>query len=101
MVGIDHDEVVLKAIKDGFVDGTMLQNPYGQGYIGSFAADRLRSGCTVKADAPFKSNALTNHFIDSGTVFVNAKDVDNYVVAMQGITKTLMADFEKTYLTCK
>ena len=32
MVGIDHDEVVLKAIKDGFVDGTMLQNPYGQGY---------------------------------------------------------------------
>src|SRR5580700_3336584 len=33
MVGIDHDEVVLKAIKDGFVNGTMLQNPYGQGYI--------------------------------------------------------------------
>jgi len=31
MVGIDHDEVVLKAIKDGFVHGTMLQNPYGQG----------------------------------------------------------------------
>ena len=33
MVGIDHDEVVIKAIKDGFVNGTMLQNPYGQGYI--------------------------------------------------------------------
>ena len=32
MVGIDHDEVVLKAIKDGYVHGTMLQNPYGQGY---------------------------------------------------------------------
>ena len=40
MVGIDHDEVVLKAIKDGYVDGTMLQNPYGQGYIGSYALDR-------------------------------------------------------------
>ena len=39
MVGIDHDEVVLKAIKDGFVNGTMLQNPYGQGYIGSYALD--------------------------------------------------------------
>src|ERR1700723_839927 len=37
MVGIDHDEVVLKAIKDGYVDGTMLQNPYGQGFIGSHA----------------------------------------------------------------
>ena len=96
MVGIDHDEVVLKAIKDGFVNGTMLQNPYGQGYIGSFAADKLRTGCTVKADAPFKSNALTNKFIDSGTVFVDADQVDNYVSAMEGITKDLMADFEKT-----
>src|SRR5258708_39669430 len=75
MVGIDHDEVVLKAIKDGYVAGTMLQNPYGQGYIGAFAADKLRNGCTVKADAPWKSNALTSRFIDSGTVFVGADGV--------------------------
>ncbi len=101
MVGIDHDPVVLKAIKDGFVAGTMLQNPYGQGYIGAFAADKLRTGCTVKADAPFKSNALTSKFIDSGTVFVDASGVDNYVAAMQGITKTLFGSFEKTYLDCK
>ncbi|MBN9018150.1 MAG: sugar ABC transporter substrate-binding protein [Rhizobiales bacterium] len=100
MVGIDHDEVVLKAIKDGYVDGTMLQNPYGQGYIGSFAADKLRTGCKVKADAPFKSNALTTKFIDSGTVFVDAAQVDTYVTAMQGITKDLFATFEKTYLDC-
>ena len=101
MVGIDHDPVVLKAIKDGFVAGTMLQNPYGQGYIGAFAADKLRTGCTVKADAPWKSNALTSKFIDSGTVFVDASGVDNYVAAMQGITKTLFGTFEKTYLDCK
>jgi len=101
MVGIDHDEAVLKAIKDGFVTGTMLQNPYGQGYIGAFAADRLRNGCTVKADAPWKANVLTNKFIDSGTVFVDTSGVDDYVAAMQGITKTLFNTFEKTYLTCK
>ncbi|MDQ0394185.1 sugar ABC transporter substrate-binding protein [Labrys monachus] len=101
MVAIDHDQVVLQAIKDGFVTGTMLQNPYGQGYIGSFAADKLRNGCTVKADAPFKTNALTNKFIDSGTVFVDASGVDNYISYMQGITKTLLADFQKTYLVCK
>jgi ribose transport system substrate-binding protein len=100
MVGIDHDEVVLKAIKDGFVAGTMLQNPYGQGYIGTYALDKLRSGCTVKADAPFKSNALTSKFIDSGTVYVAADAVDTYVEAMQGITKTLFDGFEKTYLDC-
>tara|TARA_R110002124_G_scaffold96384_1_gene241152 strand:- start:3444 stop:4457 length:1014 start_codon:yes stop_codon:yes gene_type:complete len=100
MVGIDHDEVVLKAIKDGFVHGTMLQNPYGQGYIGSYAADKLRTGCTVKADAPFKSNALTDKFIDSGTVFAGVNDVDNYVGSMQAITKTLFDGFESTYLDC-
>ena len=100
MVGIDHDEVVLQAIKDGFVDGTMLQNPYGQGYIGTFAIDRLRSGCTVKTDAPFASTALTDRFIDSGTSFVDASGVDNYVGAMQAVTKSLMADFEAKYLTC-
>jgi ribose transport system substrate-binding protein len=100
MVGIDHDEVVLKAIKDGFVNGTMLQNPYGQGYIGSYALDRIRHGCKVKADAPFKSIALTNRFIDSGTVYADKDAVDNYVGSMQAITKTIFASFEKTYMNC-
>jgi ribose transport system substrate-binding protein len=100
MVGIDHDEVVLKAIKDGYVNGTMLQNPYGQGYIGSYALDRLRHGCKVKADAPFKTIALTNRFIDSGTVYADKDAVDNYVGAMQTITKKIFADFASTYLTC-
>jgi ribose transport system substrate-binding protein len=101
MVGIDHDEVVIKAVKDGFVHGTMLQNPYGQGYVGSYVADKLRNGCTVKANAPFKSNALTNRFIDSGTVFAGKDAVDNYVASMQSITKDIMKTFEATYLACK
>jgi ribose transport system substrate-binding protein len=100
MVGIDHDEVVLKAIKDGYVNGTMLQNPYGQGYIGSYALDRIRHGCKVKADAPFKTIALTNRFIDSGTVYADKDAVDNYVGSMQAITKKIFADFASTYLTC-
>ena len=91
---------MLQAIKDGIIDGTMLQNPYGQGYIGTFAASKLRGGCTVKADAPFKSTALTHKFIDSGTVFVDATTVDTYIAAMQGITKDLMATFAATYLDC-
>jgi ribose transport system substrate-binding protein len=100
MVGIDHDEVVLKAIKDGFVNGTMLQNPYGQGYLGSYVLNKLRSGCKLKDDASWKSNALTKKFVDSGTVFVDASQVDTYVDAMRGITKTLLANFEKDYMTC-
>lgn len=101
MVAIDHDEVVLKAIKDGFLDGTMIQNPYGQGYVGSFAVDKLRSGCKVKENAPFKSNALTARFIDSGTAFIDAAKVDTYVDTMREGTKALLANFEATYLDCK
>jgi ribose transport system substrate-binding protein len=101
MVGIDHDEVVIKAIKDGFVNGTMLQNPYGQGYIGSYVLDKLRTGCTIKADAPWKSNALTAKFVDSGTVYVDATQADTYVDAMRGISKTLLASMDKDFLACK
>jgi ribose transport system substrate-binding protein len=100
MVAIDHDKAVLGAIKDGFLLGTMLQNPYGQGYVGAYAADKLRSGCKVKPDAPFKTNALTNRFIDSGTVFAGPQQVDSYVESMKAITKTLFTTFEQTYLVC-
>ena len=100
MVAIDHDEVVIEAVKDGFVHGTMLQNPYGQGYIGSFVAGKISDGCTVKDDAPFQSNALTDKFIDSGTVFAGIDDVDDYVGSMQDITKTLFDGFESNYLNC-
>ena len=100
MVGIDHDEVVLKAIKDGYVHGTMLQNPYGQGYIGSYALNLVRSGCKVKADAPFQKTAQTDHFIDSGTAFVDAASVDNYQDKMKAVTKEIMTDFKAKYLSC-
>jgi ribose transport system substrate-binding protein len=100
MVGIDHDEVVLTAIKAGFVHGTMLQNPYGQGYIGSYAMDKIRSGCTFKADAPWKSTAQTDQFIDSGTVFVDITDVDTYVDAMRGISLEILETFEGDFLDC-
>ena len=52
----------------------------------------------MKADAPFKTIALTNRFIDSGTVYADKDAVDNYVASMQSITKKIFADFEKTYL---
>ena len=100
MVGIDHDEVVIQAIADGFVDGTMLQNPYGQGFIGSYVLDKVAAGCTLKDDAPWKSNALTTKFVDSGTVFVDQATAPTYVNAMVGITKDLLANFEKDFMTC-
>ena len=100
MIGINDDEVVMKAIADGFVDGTMLQNPYGQGYIGSYVLDKLRSGCTLKADAPFASNALTTKFVDSGTVFVDAARAPTYVSAIVGIYADLKTNMDTNFLAC-
>jgi len=100
MVGIDHDQVVLEAIKDGYVHGTMLQNPYGQGYIGVYAADLVREGCTLKDDAPWQQTAQTDRFVDSGTAFVGAERVDDYQAAMVAVTDEIMATFKDRYLDC-
>ena len=100
MVGINDDEVVMKAIADGFVDGTMLQNPYGQGYVGSYVLDKLRSGCTLKADAPFASNALTTKFVDSGTVFVDAATAQTYLSAIVDISADLKTNMDTNFLAC-
>lgn len=100
MVAIDHDKAVLQAVKDGYLLGTMLQNPYGQGYIGAYAIDKLRNGCKVNPNAPWTKNVLTAHFIDSGTVFAGPQQVDHYVQSMQSITKTIFTNFAKTYLIC-
>lgn len=100
MIGIDHDPVVLQAIKDGYVDGTMLQNPYGQGYVGSYVMGRLAAGCKVKDDAPWAKTAQTTRFIDSGTALAGPAEVDHYLDTMRAVTKTLLADFQQKYLTC-
>ena len=79
MVGIDDDEVVLEAIKDGFVAGTMLQNPYGQGYVGAYVLRPAGGGgCTVKDDAPWIKTPQTGKFIDSGTSSSTRDNLDTY-----------------------
>jgi ribose transport system substrate-binding protein len=100
MVGIDHDQVVLDAIADGYVHGTMLQNPYGQGYIGVYAMDLVRQGCTLKDDAPWQTTAQTDRFIDSGTAFVGADEVGSYQDAMIRVTEDIMATFEDSFMDC-
>ena len=101
MVGIDDDKIVLDGIRDGFVAGTIAQNPYGQAYIGTYALDLLASGCTVKADAPWITTPQTAHFVDSGTVVISADNVGTYAEDLKALTKTMQATFKDTYLTCK
>jgi ribose transport system substrate-binding protein len=101
-IGIDDDPIVLDAIKDGFVAGTMAQNPYGQGYIGAYALDLLATGaCTVKADAPWIKTPQTAHFIDSGTMVINTANLTTYKADLKKITADIQGKFKTTYLTCK
>jgi ribose transport system substrate-binding protein len=92
MVGIDDDPIVLKAIEDGYLVGTMAQNPYGQAYVAAFALDRLRHGCAMRQDAPY--------LIDSGTFLIDAGAVDSYADELKGITEEIQSGFEAAYLSC-
>ena len=101
-VGIDDDPIVLDAIKDGFVAGTMAQNPYGQGYIGAYVLDLIASGtCTVNAGAPWIKTPQTAHFIDSGTLVISAANLASYKDDLKKVTADIQGKFKATYLTCK
>jgi len=92
MVGIDDDPVTLAAVKDGFLIGSMGQNPYGQAYIGAYAVNELHMGCKKKSDAPY--------FIDSGTLLISPDKVTTYKDDFKTLTKQLAGDFKAKYLSC-
>jgi ribose transport system substrate-binding protein len=92
MVGIDDDPIVLQAITDGFLVGTMSQNPYGQAYVAAFALDRLRHDCQMQPDAPF--------LIDSGTFLIDGPKVETYKDDLKALTEEIQGGFEEAYLNC-
>ena len=102
-IGIDDDPIVLDAIKDGFVAGTMAQNPYGQGYIGAYVLDLLAGGgCTMKDDAPWIKTPQTAHFIDSGHDGDQRRRTSaTYKDDLKKITADIQGKFKDTYMTCK
>lgn len=101
MIGIDDDKIVLDGIRDGFVAGTIGQNPYGQAFIGTYALDLLASGCSAKSDAPWTKTPQTAHFIDSGTVLVSSENLDSYKDELKAQSHKTQASFKDTYLSCK
>lgn len=93
VVAIDDDSTVLGAIKDGSVYATVAQNPYGQGYVGSWLLGQLQSkNCTVK------NPGVT---VDSGSFLVTQKNVDTYNDERLAFDVTLKDAFSTKYLSCK
>ena len=92
VIGIDDDAVLLDAIRSGAITGTVVQNPWGQGYVGTWALANLQAGiCTVN-DPGF--------IVDSGSFLVTAENVDTYDDEREAKTKEILSAFQSDYLTC-
>ena len=89
-VGIDTDSVVLDAIRQGAIDATISQNPYGHGYITCALLSYLLDGWQVNPD---------RYFINSGTVLVTKDNVDTFEGEVRAITARIMGELETKYLS--
>jgi ribose transport system substrate-binding protein len=93
VIAIDDDPKILAAISDGTITGTVVQNPYGQGYVGSWVLSQLETkACTMKTPG---------QYVDSGSFLVTKATVATYNAERLAKTKSLIADFKSLYLTCK
>jgi ribose transport system substrate-binding protein len=68
-VGIDTDPIVIKAIQDGVMDGTISQNPFGHGYLSILSLMCMADGYKVK-DGVYR--------VDTGTAFVTKDNLTTY-----------------------
>jgi len=88
-VGLDTDERVLAAIRDGSIDATMAQNPFGHGYLTCALLDLLRQGWKPVQDY---------QFIDSGCVPVTKANVDSFQAGIESMTRKIEGDLKTKYL---
>jgi len=87
-MGMDDDPKTLKAIKEGYITGTMVQAPYAQAYLGLEALRLLKSGYTIKKGV---------YFIDSGVTFVNKNNVDTYKEDVKANFLKMLKTFAEDY----
>ncbi|WP_104089142.1 substrate-binding domain-containing protein [Arthrobacter sp. GMC3] len=93
LVAIDDDATILSAIKDGSVSATVVQNPTGQAYVGTYALSKLASKqCTM---------TKPGEIVDSGSFVVDSKNVATYETERAEKTAQLQKDFDSKYLSCK
>lgn len=92
VVGTDDDKIVLDGIASGKITGTVVQNPYGQGYVGSWALANIQAGiCTVKDPGLI---------VDSGSFVVTKDNITSYDQERKDATKKILDDFQTKYLSC-
>ncbi|WP_344249052.1 substrate-binding domain-containing protein [Isoptericola hypogeus] len=93
VVAIDDDVVILDGIKDGSVSATVVQNPAGQAYVGSYVLSQLQTKACTMADPGV--------VIDSGSFVVTQDNVETYDDERQAETDTILDQFKNELLTCE
>jgi len=88
-IGIDTGPTVMEAIRNGSIDATVSQNPFGHGYISCTLLSKMAAGWTPKNKY---------QFINAGHVIVNKANIDTYAGEIKAITDAIIADIEAKYL---
>jgi ribose transport system substrate-binding protein len=88
-IGIDTGPTVLQAIRDGFIDATIAQNPPGHGYLSARLLGLMLDGWTPKV--PYQ-------FINAGIVIVTKDNIDTYAIEVRKITDGITAELRTKYL---
>lgn len=86
VIAIDTDESVLQAVRDGYITGTMAQNPYGMAYIPVRGLKFLADGMQYKADSPYH--------VDSGAFIITKDNIDNLDAELANTTQNLLSNFD-------
>jgi len=89
-IGIDTGPTVLQAIRDGSIDATVAQNPFGHGYISTTILNMMLGGWKPVRDY---------QFINAGIVVVTKDNLDTYKREVRKITDGIVAELKTKYLT--
>jgi len=88
-VGIDTDPVTLKAIEEGYLAGTISQNPFGHGYLSLLALKYMSEGWKVRPGA---------YNINAGIVMVTKANLKTFEADLTKVTNPIKPDLTKKYL---
>lgn len=88
-VGIDTDPIVMDAIKNGVMDGTIVQNPYGHGYLSLLLLKYLAEGYRPKADV---------YFVNAGFAFATKDNLETYSEDILKVTEQIKSELLDKYL---
>ncbi len=85
-VGIDNHPILEKAILSGYVDGTIIQNPFAQGYLSMLLLYQLSQG---------KHMADNQYFVSTGMLYADKDSITSYNPKLQEDTKRIKSELDQ------